>query len=196
MQRHREGAALIPGTPDEVFAFVDDHSRFASHMSESSWMMGRSRMLIEVDGAARMIAYHSQDAASSPLRFRTVTRPCVHALSRSPGLRRTSARPRGRPPAELRVVETRLHEWEFRPDHYDHRRAKQTGDSSRFGFVHGGLAGAPRFPRPRGFRQEPARPLDVTNAGQSSPHTSPRTPARVPRQPRQARGDNGRRTCP
>ena len=51
MQRHREGAVLIAGTPDEVFAFVDDHSRFASHMSQSSWMMGGGRMLVDVDGA-------------------------------------------------------------------------------------------------------------------------------------------------
>ena len=51
MQRHREGAVLTAGTPDEVFAFVDDHSRFASHMSQSSWMMGGGRMLVDVDGA-------------------------------------------------------------------------------------------------------------------------------------------------
>ena len=27
--RHREGSALIPAPPDDVFAFVDDHSRFS-----------------------------------------------------------------------------------------------------------------------------------------------------------------------
>lgn len=59
MQRRREGAALIAGTPDEVFAFVDDHSRFASHMSESSWMMGGSRMRVDVDGAGgRAVGSH------------------------------------------------------------------------------------------------------------------------------------------
>ena len=59
MQRHREGAVLIAGTPDEVFAFVDDHSRFASHMSQSSWMMGGGRMLVDVDGAkGRAVGSH------------------------------------------------------------------------------------------------------------------------------------------
>jgi hypothetical protein len=47
---------------------------------------------------------------------------------------------------DLRVVQTRLDEWEFRHDHHDHRWAKQPGDSSRLGVVHGGLAGAPGFP--------------------------------------------------
>ena len=49
--RHREGAVLIPAPPDDVFAFVDDHSRFSSHMSQSSWMMGGGRMLIVLDNA-------------------------------------------------------------------------------------------------------------------------------------------------
>ena len=65
MQRHREGVALIAGTPDEVFAFADDHARFASHMSESSWMMGGSRMLVEVDGAGgRAVGSHIRLSAN------------------------------------------------------------------------------------------------------------------------------------
>jgi hypothetical protein len=32
-----------------VFAFIDDHSRFSSHMSQSSWMMGGGRMRVELD---------------------------------------------------------------------------------------------------------------------------------------------------
>ena len=51
MQRHREGTASISAAPEEIFAFIDDHSRFASHMSESSWMMGGGRMVVNVDGA-------------------------------------------------------------------------------------------------------------------------------------------------
>jgi hypothetical protein len=42
---------LIPAPPEQVFAFVDDHSRFSSHMSQSSWMMGGGRMSIELDEA-------------------------------------------------------------------------------------------------------------------------------------------------
>ena len=51
MQRHREGTASISAAPEEIFAFIDDHSRFASHMSQSSWMMGGGRMVVDVDGA-------------------------------------------------------------------------------------------------------------------------------------------------
>ena len=59
MQRHREGAVLIAATPDDVFAFVDDHSQFASHMSKSSWMMGGGRMLVDVDAAgAQAVGSH------------------------------------------------------------------------------------------------------------------------------------------
>ena len=47
--RHREFAALIDASPHEVFAFVDDHARFSSHMSKSSWMMGGGRMSIDLD---------------------------------------------------------------------------------------------------------------------------------------------------
>jgi hypothetical protein len=49
--RHRESAVLIDAPPHEVFAFVDDHTRFSSHMSKSSWMMGGGRMSIDVDAA-------------------------------------------------------------------------------------------------------------------------------------------------
>jgi hypothetical protein len=34
---------------EQVFARIDDHTRLSSHMSESSWMMGGSRMKVEVD---------------------------------------------------------------------------------------------------------------------------------------------------
>ena len=50
-RHHRESGALIDAPPHEVFAFVDDHARFSSHMSKSSWMMGGGRMSIELDDA-------------------------------------------------------------------------------------------------------------------------------------------------
>lgn len=49
MTRHSEGDVLIAAPPAQVFAFVDDHSRFSSHMSQSSWMMGGGHMRVELD---------------------------------------------------------------------------------------------------------------------------------------------------
>jgi hypothetical protein len=49
--RHRERDQFVAAAPEEVFAFVDDHARFSSHMSESSWMMGGGRMSVELDEA-------------------------------------------------------------------------------------------------------------------------------------------------
>lgn len=47
--RHQEGSVIIAATREDVFAFVDDHARFSSHMSQSSWMMGGGRMRVELD---------------------------------------------------------------------------------------------------------------------------------------------------
>ena len=49
--RHHERDQFVAAAPEEVFAFVDDHARFSSHMSESSWMMGGGRMSVELDEA-------------------------------------------------------------------------------------------------------------------------------------------------
>jgi len=49
--RHYENSRWIASSPRDVFAFIDDHARFSSHMSESSWMMGGSRMEVELDDA-------------------------------------------------------------------------------------------------------------------------------------------------
>lgn len=49
--RHHERDQFVAATPEEVFAFVDDHKRFSAHMSESSWMMGGGRMSVELDEA-------------------------------------------------------------------------------------------------------------------------------------------------
>lgn len=51
MPRHLETSAFIDASPEDVFAFVDDHSRFSSHMSQSSWMMGGGRMSVNLDEA-------------------------------------------------------------------------------------------------------------------------------------------------
>lgn len=48
---HLEDIVRIKSTPEEIFAFADDHHNFASHMNESSWMMGGSKMLTTTDEA-------------------------------------------------------------------------------------------------------------------------------------------------
>lgn len=47
--RHYENSISIPVRTEDVFAFIDDHSRLSSHMNKSSWMMGRSRMHTSID---------------------------------------------------------------------------------------------------------------------------------------------------
>lgn len=46
---HEEAGVFVHATPDQVFAVIDDHSQLASHMSESSWMMGGGSMQVSVD---------------------------------------------------------------------------------------------------------------------------------------------------
>jgi hypothetical protein len=57
--RHYEHSALIPASPDSVFAYVDDQTRLSSHMSRPSWRMGGGRMEIELDsGRGRSVGSH------------------------------------------------------------------------------------------------------------------------------------------
>jgi hypothetical protein len=57
--RHFESSAFIDASPEDVFALVDDHSRFSSHMSESSLMMGGGRLSVELDEAkGRAVGSH------------------------------------------------------------------------------------------------------------------------------------------
>ena len=59
MARHHEHSRRVAGSAAEVFAFVDDHARFSSHMSTSSWMMGGARMRVETDAAhGRAVGSH------------------------------------------------------------------------------------------------------------------------------------------
>jgi len=48
---HHESSAIVTATPVQLFEYVDDHARLASHMSESSWMMGGGRMRVDLDEA-------------------------------------------------------------------------------------------------------------------------------------------------
>ncbi len=58
-QRHYEENVLVPATPAELFAYVDDHKQFSSHMSRSSWMMGGGKMKVSVDeGHGQKVGSH------------------------------------------------------------------------------------------------------------------------------------------
>jgi len=58
-RRHHENMALIPASAEELFAYIDDHTRFSSHMSQSSWMMGGGRMDVSVDeGRGQRVGSH------------------------------------------------------------------------------------------------------------------------------------------
>lgn len=46
---HYEASALVSAPAQATFDYVDDHERLSSHMSESPWMMGKGRMITEVD---------------------------------------------------------------------------------------------------------------------------------------------------
>ena len=46
---HNESSAAVSASVQDVFAFVDDHKRLASHMSEPSWQMGGGRMETTLD---------------------------------------------------------------------------------------------------------------------------------------------------
>lgn len=59
MKRHFEDSALISSRPNDVFNYIDDHMRFSSHMTKSSWMMGGSSMKIDVDeGNGQKVGSH------------------------------------------------------------------------------------------------------------------------------------------
>lgn len=47
--RHYEESDVVHANIDRVFAYIDDHERFSSHMNQSSWMMAGSKMKTWVD---------------------------------------------------------------------------------------------------------------------------------------------------
>lgn len=57
--RHHEEHTIISASAAELFAFIDDHKQFSSHMSKSSWMMGGGKMEVSVDvGRGRKVGSH------------------------------------------------------------------------------------------------------------------------------------------
>lgn len=56
---HYEASVLINASAEDLFAYVDDHARFSSHMSRSSWLMGGGRMEFSVDeGRGQKVGSH------------------------------------------------------------------------------------------------------------------------------------------
>lgn len=59
LSHHHEESSLIPASTNEVFDFIDDHSRLSSHMNKSSWMMGGSKMDTQIDeGKGQRVGSH------------------------------------------------------------------------------------------------------------------------------------------
>lgn len=57
--RHYERGVFVPASPTQVFEYVDDHARLASHMTKSSWMMGSGHMSIDIDeGRGQAVGSH------------------------------------------------------------------------------------------------------------------------------------------
>ena len=57
--RHYEESSLVPASAEKVFAYIDDHTRFSSHMNKSSWMMGGGKMETKVDeGKGQQVGSH------------------------------------------------------------------------------------------------------------------------------------------
>ena len=49
---HFESEREVRAPADVIFSYLDDHTRLAAHMSQSSWMMAGARMKIELDASA------------------------------------------------------------------------------------------------------------------------------------------------
>lgn len=59
--KHYEETVFIPATPEVLFAYLDDHTRFSSHMSTPSWRMGGGSMQTSVDeGRGQNVGSHIQ----------------------------------------------------------------------------------------------------------------------------------------
>lgn len=57
--KHLEKSSVINADSTSIFDFIDDHIKFSSHMSKSSWMMGGGKMTTEVDeGKGQKVGSH------------------------------------------------------------------------------------------------------------------------------------------
>lgn len=57
--KHYEESISISEVPDKIFSYIDDHNRFSSHMTKSSWMMGGGHMDVSIDkGHGQKVGSH------------------------------------------------------------------------------------------------------------------------------------------
>ena len=83
--RHVEAVTIVDAAPEALFAHVDDHSRFSSHMNQSSWMMAGSRMAVELDSAqGRAVGSHIRLTGRLLGVGRMAVRGRVRAVVREP----------------------------------------------------------------------------------------------------------------
>lgn len=45
-----ESSITLKAEPKEIFAYINDHKNFSSHMTKTSWMMGGGSMKVTTDG--------------------------------------------------------------------------------------------------------------------------------------------------
>lgn len=56
---HYESSGFVRGSVNEVFAYIDDHTRLSAHMSKPSWKTGWSQMRTELDeGRGQQLGSH------------------------------------------------------------------------------------------------------------------------------------------
>jgi len=69
---HFESNAIVRSPVNQAFAYIDDHTRLSSHMSESSWKMGGGQMEFVLDegGGKRLVRKFVWSAESLVLNFR------------------------------------------------------------------------------------------------------------------------------
>lgn len=59
MKYHYQNNIFILASPEKIFNYIDDHNNLSAHMQKSSWLMGGSKMSIELDkGKGKNIGSH------------------------------------------------------------------------------------------------------------------------------------------
>lgn len=59
MKKHYRESVIIDAQAEDIFTYIDDHTKFSSHMNNSSWMMGGGHMDTSVDkGHGQIIGSH------------------------------------------------------------------------------------------------------------------------------------------
>lgn len=65
-ERQFKDEVVVAASPEQVFAYLDDHRNLSSHMSESSWMMGGGRMDTVIDeGMGQRMGSHIRLSGSA-----------------------------------------------------------------------------------------------------------------------------------